>query len=293
MLRWRLLLGVSLVAALVALCWLDVRAAVPGVWLGPLAVLATVLASREVLWLLETKDLRPRPWVVYLGNFAIVLTALAVNWANELSLVDTSPMVWVLLAFAVTVMLAFLGEMWRFEKPGNAIINVALTVFALAYVGVLTSTIVGLRFLVPGGAGLVPVIFLVAVVKMGDIGAYTVGRIFGKHKMAPVLSPGKTWEGAAGAMIFAALAAVLVMGQLLPRLGDGPPPPPLWQTLCFGLAVGIAGMVGDLAESLFKRDMGRKDSSDWMPGFGGVLDIVDSLLLAAPVVYLGWLLLFG
>jgi phosphatidate cytidylyltransferase len=206
-------------------------------------------------------------------------------------LARTEPFVWVLLIFAVFVMLAFLAEMWRYEKPGSAIINVALTVFSLAYVGLLMSTIVGLRFLVPGAAGVVPVILLVAIVKMGDTGAYTVGRLIGKHKLAPILSPGKTWEGAVGALAFAILAAFLVLHYLYPALNPAAVVPAAWKTVLLGLVVGISGMVGDLAESLFKRDMGRKDSSDWMPGFGGVLDIVDSMLIAAPVAYLGWLLL--
>jgi phosphatidate cytidylyltransferase len=132
---------------------------------------------------------------------------------------------------------------------------------------------------------------LVIVVKMGDTGAYTVGRLIGRHKMAPRLSPGKTIEGAAGAILFACLGGWLSFRYLGPVMVF-----PTWHdSHCaaggwwiYGLCLGIAGLIGDLAESLIKRDIGRKDSSTWMPGFGGILDILDSLLLAAPIAWFCW-----
>jgi phosphatidate cytidylyltransferase len=126
---------------------------------------------------------------------------------------------------------------------------------------------------------------------MGDTGAYTVGRIFGRHKMAPRLSPGKTIEGAVGAIIFACLGAWLSFRYLIPAMSPTEIPaaiPGGWAI--YGVLVGVVGLFGDLAESFIKRDVGRKDSSTWMPGFGGVLDILDSLLLAAPVAWLCWIL---
>ena len=102
--------------------------------------------------------------------------------------------------------------------------------------------------------------------------------------MAPLISPGKTIEGALGALCFACLASWIMICRVLPRANPGP----WWGWIAFGLLVGAAGMVGDLAESLLKRDVGRKDSSNWLPGFGGVLDIVDSLLLSAPVAWFCW-----
>jgi phosphatidate cytidylyltransferase len=126
---------------------------------------------------------------------------------------------------------------------------------------------------------------------MGDIGAYTVGRLIGRRKMAPRISPGKTIEGGVGAIVFSCgiawLAGAWITGARVPWSL-----PAASQTgwLVYGLLVGGAGMVGDLAESLLKRDVGRKDSSSWLPGFGGVLDMVDSVLLAAPVAWACWLL---
>jgi phosphatidate cytidylyltransferase len=131
-------------------------------------------------------------------------------------------------------------------------------------------------------------------VKACDTGAYTFGRLFGRHKMSPVISPGKTIEGAVGGLLAACAASYVVFWAFDSsewtvkisadnfRFVGGKL---AWLT--FGLVVGAAGMFADLAESLLKRDAEVKDSSRWLPGLGGVLDILDSLLLAAPVA-LGW-----
>ncbi len=118
----------------------------------------------------------------------------------------------------------------------------------------------------------------VFVPKFCDIGAYTVGRLFGKNKMAPVLSPGKTWEGFVGGMLFAMGTAVGInsIDEVM-----------AWQlAIPFGLLIGVAGVLGDLAESLIKRECRQKDAGHSVPGFGGALDVVDSILFAAPVAYL-------
>ena len=114
------------------------------------------------------------------------------------------------------------------------------------------------------------------VPKCCDIGAYFAGRMLGRHRMTPVLSPKKTWEGLAVGLVVSALAA---LG--LNRFGGGLSDP---AALGFGLTVGGAGVFGDLAESPLKRDCQKKDASQAVPGFGGVLDVVDSVVFAAPVV---------
>jgi phosphatidate cytidylyltransferase len=107
--------------------------------------------------------------------------------------------------------------------------------------------------------------------------------------MAPYLSPGKTWEGAVGAMLFAVLGSWVVFHFLRRHMIAGEIVElSAWQWIAYGLLVGVTGMVGDLAESLLKRDAGAKNSSAWMPGLGGVLDVLDSILFAAPVAYLCW-----
>lgn len=283
MLRWRLILGTLLIAAVVALCWLDYHAATPGVWFLPIALVLTVMASKEMLWLLAAREWYPIPAVVYLGNLLIVGS----NFVPVLR-GDPYPNNWGFVAFTLMVLVAFGGEMRRYTEPGKSMLNVGLTILSLAYVGLLLSIVCQLRFMLGPYAGLAALISLIAVVKLGDIGAYTVGRLIGRHKMVPTLSPGKTWEGGAGAVAFNILGGVLMISCLLPALTDPTIHFPWYFGVGYGLVVGIAGTCGDLAESLIKRDMGRKDSSDWLPGFGGVLDILDSILFAAPVAYLAW-----
>jgi phosphatidate cytidylyltransferase len=134
-------------------------------------------------------------------------------------------------------------------------------------------------------ATLFPLISVIATVKLSDTGQYFVGSNFGKRKLAPRLSPKKTWEGAIGGGAAASVLAAVIIIMIQRRVTGLDPPNPLW-TLCFTLTVAVGGVFGDLAESLLKRDAGVKDSSNWMPGLGGVLDLLDSLLFAAPVAYL-------
>ncbi|MHC4520983.1 MAG: phosphatidate cytidylyltransferase, partial [Planctomycetota bacterium] len=126
--------------------------------------------------------------------------------------------------------------------------------------------------------GLWEALMLMFVVKFSDIGAYTFGKLFGRHKFSPRVSPGKTWEGLAGAVAAAtavSLAFAAAFGTMTP-----------WQALVFGPAFAVIGQMGDLAESMMKRDAQQKDSSNRVPGFGGILDVIDSPLVAAPFGYL-------
>lgn len=290
MLRWRLLLGAAAIAALAALSWLDHRAglagSMPGLYLLPLALIVSLAASGEMLWLLAARGLHPLPWVVYGGNLAIV----AANWIPQVAGPNTvwGPFGWPSLALALGVMLAFFGEIARYRQPGGVTERLSGAMLALVYVGLLLSFVVQLRLV--GGAtwGVPALLSLVIVVKMGDTGAYTVGRLIGRHKLAPRLSPGKTVEGLLGGLAFACAGAWAGLRWLAPAMAATSRAAPDWGWLAFGLIVGIAGVLGDLAESLLKRDLGRKDSSAWMPGFGGVLDMLDSILLAAPAAYLFW-----
>lgn len=189
-----------------------------------------------------------------------------------------------LLAIAAGVLIAFVGEMLRFKLPGGHLINLTGAVFAIVYVGLLGSFLVMLRI----AYGVPALVSMIVVAKLCDVGAYTVGRLIGRHKMAPSLSPGKTIEGAVGGIAFAILGAWLSVAVLFP-LATGSPSQTTWVgVVIYGLAVGLAGMLGDLAESLIKRDVMRKDSGTNVPGFGGFLDIYDSLLLAAPVAFGLW-----
>ena len=120
--------------------------------------------------------------------------------------------------------------------------------------------------------------FALALNWVGDSAAYYVGRNFGKHKLAPVVSPGKSWEGAAASVIGAIGFGLLYLGRFVPQI-------PWWQVILIAALANVAGQFGDLAESALKRAAGVKDSGHLLPGHGGILDRVDSSLFALPVVY--------
>lgn len=119
------------------------------------------------------------------------------------------------------------------------------------------------------------VLAMIATVVAADTGAYASGLAFGRHPMAPRISPKKTWEGFAGAAVAAALVATLIAVFVLHA--------PLWTGIVFGLAILASATIGDLGESMIKRDLGIKDMSSWLPGHGGVLDRLDSILPSAPM----------
>jgi phosphatidate cytidylyltransferase len=302
LLRWRLLSAGVILAVLLSLVWLDAREAVfgvAGVWLAPVLVVIAVAATEEMLSLLRAKGHRPVAWVAYVGNFAIVVSACMPIFGNLLQDPDLARSLgqlgWPFTVFAIMTVLAFCGEMQRYEGPGRAIVDVGLSVLTMAYVGVLSSFWAALRLLDMGPWGLAALISMLFIVKLSDVGAYATGRtlkaFMTTHKMTPILSPGKTIEGGIGALVAAVAASWVFFRFLAPWITGGSfAMPPAWAWISYGLVLAVVGMLGDLAESLIKRDMERKDSSTWMPGLGGVLDVVDSVLTAAPVAYLFWAL---
>lgn len=290
MLRWRLLSAAIILAALSGLFWLDHAGNRPGLWLAPLVLVLAALAVAEMLDLFSAAKLAPSAPAAYLGTLAVVAASCApVLWTVYPPDCPLGKLGWPLAALALGVMLAFAFEMRRYRQPGSAILNVSLGVFIMAYAGLSLSFISALRLYGDNAMGLAALLSLAIVVKSADTGAYAVGRAFGRHKLCPLLSPGKTVEGAIGGIVTACLASWLSFSYLFPWLfKTGHAGPPWWASLVYGLVLAVAGMIGDLAESLIKRDAGRKDSSRWLPGLGGVLDILDSLLLAAPPAYLCW-----
>jgi phosphatidate cytidylyltransferase len=297
LLRWRLISAAVILSVLLALLWLDYRqiaVETPGGWLLPLFLVVSLLASEEVLSLLRAKGHRPIAWIVYAGNVAILLAAaLPVVFAlGGRALPDAEPMGplgWPLVALALAAAVVLTGEMRRFQRAGRSIVDAALGVFTLVYIGLFMSFLALLRLHHSNEWGMAALVSTLLVVKMADVGAYVVGSNFGQHKLTPILSPGKTWEGAVGGIATACLTAWAFFHFLGPEMiGTRYVQPPLWASIVYGLLLALAGIVGDLAESLLKRDMERKDSSRWLPGLGGVLDIIDAVLLAAPVAWLCW-----
>lgn len=280
--------------ALVVLDYRQALGAAPGMWLLAVLLLVSVLATQEVLALLAAKNHRPAAWPVYAGNVLIPLSAclpMFFHVASRPLPADTplGPFGWPLVVLTLAAIAVLFEEMQRFERPGRATVNAALGIFTLVYIGLLGSFLALLRQFGGNEWGMAALVSMLLIVKTADTAAYFAGKNFGRRKMSPVLSPGKTWEGAVGGLVGACLVSWAFFAFLAPPIvGPGYVQPPLAATLAYGAILAIAGIVGDLAESLLKRDMERKDSSSWVPGLGGVLDIVDAILVAAPAAWLCW-----
>lgn len=183
---------------------------------------------------------------------------------------------WPVVVVSVTFFAAFL---FHFRKK-NPINNLAATFFGFVYVTLPLATVIPINF----SFGRFWLVYLLLVTKMTDTVAYFCGKWWGKHKLAPMVSPQKTWEGALGGSIASVVTSILLylIGQHLFHLQL---PFTLFQSLWLGILLSILAQLGDLAESLIKRDAGVKDSSH-LPGLGGMLDIVDALIFTAPALYL-------
>ena len=187
-----------------------------------------------------------------------------------------------------TLFVALLGaSIWARGVGGRPLESVAVTVFGALYTGGMLAFGYALRhhrFVIEPAAGTALVLFPVILTWASDIGAYFVGRALGKAKLIPSVSPGKTRAGAIGALVITMLAAYaynLYVLRPYSQLALAP-----WTALVFGLVISGAAQVGDLAESLLKREAGVKDSSQLLPGHGGILDRLDSLYFVLPVAYL-------
>jgi phosphatidate cytidylyltransferase len=256
-------------------------------------MLAGVLTSRELLRLFPAAY-RPRGVLVTSG----VLLCLAANWYPNLltlpwytdygeglvpKMAAERAFSAVMLCFTLVMLGAFLVEMYLYREPGTAIPRIGATLLAVSYLGILPSFFAQIRLHPSANSGLL-LALTVCVPKCNDIAAFFTGTFFGRHKMTPLLSPKKTWEGFCGGAGGSILAAVGL--SFLADAGRPVFPAGVAEAAAFGLIVGIAGVLGDLAESMLKRDGYTKDASKSIPGFGGLLDVVDSVLFAAPVAYL-------
>lgn len=185
-----------------------------------------------------------------------------------------------LIFLSVFVMLSLLLYQYISYGTSGVLANCGANYFSILYLGLLSSFSVTIRL----EFGLWALLMFVFVVKSADIGAYAIGTSFGKHKFSPKISPSKSWEGMAGAVGAAVIVAIgfAVSCDIMVW----------WLAAIFGLCFAFIGQIGDLVESMMKRDAEQKDSSNNVPGFGGILDVLDSLLVAAPFGYLFFMLSF-
>jgi phosphatidate cytidylyltransferase len=242
-----------------------------------------VLASRELVRIFP-ESIRPSRILVTTA----VLLCVAGNWYPrariELEFESGSAWPFLVFVFTATLVAAFLLEMYRYRQPGAVVPRLGTTVLSVAYLGLLPCFFTQIRFIETGYTGLMLAITIL-VPKCNDVAAFFAGTFIGRTKMTPHLSPKKTWEGFAGGMIGGTLISVVVtlvasyFDVTIFRGGA-------LEAIAFGIALGVAGVLGDLAESLIKRDCQTKDASKDIPGFGGLLDVIDSVLFAAPVAYL-------
>jgi len=227
---------------------------------------AVVLAVWELSNALKGQRIRVPVVPVVVGALSI----LGAGYAG-----GSEPM---LVALTLTVMATLL---WRLpENPDGYVRDVTAGVFVTMYVPLLAGFA---ALLLRADDGADRVVVFIAVTVLSDIGGYVAGVLFGRHPMAPTISPKKSWEGFAGSALFTAVGGALLVTLLL----DGQ----WWEGVVIGLAAMVAATLGDLGESMIKRDVGIKDMGSLLPGHGGMMDRLDSLLLAAPVTYLllSWL----
>jgi phosphatidate cytidylyltransferase len=219
--------------------------------------------------------------VVFLLGSIYILSGAAPSWLDFITFEVMG---------LIVLMLGILSRQVFDRSQPTPVVSMAVTLFGLLYVVWLFSFVVHVRFFPiafpgvgeAGREGALLLIYLLVVAKMHDAGALLTGKIFGRHKMIPKLSPRKTWEGFVGGLVVAMASSVLLVAlfpQELLRVG------PVW---CWplGLLLGLLSVVGDLAESVVKRDSHMKDSGHVIPGIGGVLDLIDSILFSAPIFYL-------
>ena len=259
-----------------------------GAWsLGILLSVVAAVGALEVYRIAEATGGHP---FRSLGMIAAALLVLSAAWSEGLAC-------WAVPAVASVMILglvALVGALFLRKTADGPLASVATTVLGAVYVGLSLSFAVHLRRF-PGVSdggrgweGALILIFPLAVTWAGDSAAYFSGRLWGRTKLLPEVSPGKTVAGSVGQLLAALLTAAL-FGSLLINVHSGVVLP-LWSAAAIGIVIGVVAQIGDLAESLLKREAGLKDSGTLFPGHGGVLDRFDSILFTVPVTYV--LLLF-
>lgn len=230
----------------------------------------TVGGLYEFFYMVKKKDV---PIYSYVGIFIGALIPISIYTRFELT------KNWELLFIVVGFLMILLMQFSR-QDNRNAILGLSTTLFGILYVAWFFSFLVKIRLMLPDAEGVKLVAFIILITKGGDMGAYLVGSKFGKTALLPRVSPNKSVEGSVGSLLVSALVAVIFQSFLPPGLL------PVWQVALIGAFFGGLGQLGDLSESLIKRDCGVKDSGRLMPGLGGILDMIDSLLFSVPAFYL-------
>lgn len=271
-----------MIALALALAWLDGALervlGAPGIALAAAASPVLLLASLELAAMLRAKGVRVTNalavWSALSGLAIGSVAALAPNADRAGALSLPMSAVWIVGALVVVA--------WK-RRTAGSLEAVAGAALILVLLGMIPASFLVLRQHESAGT----IIALILVTKSSDIGAYFTGTTIGRRKLIPWLSPGKTWEGLVGGIVFAAAVGAGLAGLTAAGLGGTVLELPISPMIAAGLGalLAVVGQAGDLTISLFKRDAGFKDSSNLLPGMGGVLDVIDSLLFVGPVAH--------
>ena len=269
-----------------------------GVLLAVLCIVISTAAADEFHRLWKGTTCHPS-WVMMLGSAVMVaMSNIPVLWQDYPPNCPIGRLGWVLSGVGAATLIAFVYEMFQFKPEsltdsnrGEVAQRIGKSALAFVYIAMLFGFVLPHRQIQDNNMlGIAAIVLIITTVKLSDSFAYFVGKSLGRRKIAPNLSPNKTIEGAFAAIFGGIIGAAVVVFLVCPLLLKISVPKPWWWFLVYGVGVTLAGMVGDLAESLLKRDAQIKDSSSWLPGLGGVLDVIDSLVFAAPVSFVIWLI---
>ena len=269
----------------------------PGLLLCGLAVILAAMAASELVIMFDNVACRMNHHLTVGATVVMTCTAFApVLWRDQPFNCPLGHFGWAMAGMVLAIVLEFVFQMRNFNPApssanGEIIDRLGRSALIFIYLSMLFAFLVPHRLLQNDNAlGLVAIITLITSVKLADSFAYFIGKRFGTIKLAPKLSPGKTIQGSVGALVGGCVGTAIVAYIVAPWIFAIEIAKPWWWILVYGILVTCAGMVGDLAESLIKRDTKTKDSSSWLPGLGGILDIMDSLVFAAPVSFFLWII---
>lgn len=291
MLGWRLGISAILVPALLGLFYWDSTLGTGAPALLLFCLFLTIRSTYEMTDLLRTRKMKPSFELCAILNAAIVLTA----WAHvrlvqvptgRVGLLVSLGLICAAITGAFLILMIFEGA--RYRKPGSSMESLGANFLTVMYAGGLLAVIAQFRWFPSEAVGYFAIGSVIIAAKSGDIMAYTFGRLWGKRKMIPRLSPGKTWMGGFGALVGSCLGGWLWLTFGGALFASQPQAAGLPCMLGYCATMGVIGLIGDLCESLIKRDAEKKDSAKLMPGFGGLLDLLDSPLFAGPVALAWW-----
>ncbi len=300
MLGWRILISCILVPSLIGLFWLDASSGPKALILLCFCLLAAGRNCYELTGLLRTRNMWPSFSLTLLCSLLTILAGWghallsgsdlsgnSLSGSNNLNGLLIS-LGWICSGITLSFLLLLVREAIVYEEPGRSMESLGCNLLTVFYAGGLLAVTAQFRWFPDTRLAWFAIGSMIISVKCGDIGAYAFGRLWGKRKMAPKLSPGKTWMGFVGALFGSMLGGWLWL-QFGGALFDARPvAATLPVVLSYCLCLGIVGLTGDLCESLIKRDVQKKDAAALMPGFGGLLDLLDSPLFAGPVALAWW-----